>query len=181
MGIYLIGFCVIISGFTCFLTYFICVSRERLWVRATKSEELYHKAEYLYTEINLFFSVHYDSNKMALIHDRRGDQSTINAHLSDLTILVGLYFPCLKPQLAQIGRTMREAYSSLRMAEGADENNIDLAVNGLIASKNDVTDSFDRFKDAILAAGCVERIGKTSDFLLHWKRRRDARALFAGA
>jgi hypothetical protein len=181
MAVYVIVFCAVMSAFICVLTYFICVSRERLWLRAKKSEELYHKAEHLYTEIHLCFSVHYDDNNMALIHDLRSDQSAINAHLSDLTILVGLYFPCLKPQLAQIGQAMREAYSSLRMAEAADENNIDLALNGLIASKDVVTDSFDRFKGAILAAGCVERIGKTSDFLLHWKRRRDARALFAGA
>ena len=60
----LIGALVVISS--AFTTYLISISRERLWLKSKKSEELYHKAEEAYFDIYGFFRARYELSRMVV-------------------------------------------------------------------------------------------------------------------
>jgi len=159
------------------MTYFICVSRERLWVRAEKAEEFFCKAESLAFAMRNLFAAHYDYNKRIVVRDQACDHRAIHQQLIDLRLLAGLYFPSLQPQVAEVEMTLSSAFSVLRLTEKVDEEDVDQMLEALKNSAEIVAASFKNLGAAVLTAGCVERIGKFPDLLMHSRRRRNARAI----
>lgn len=177
MGLYLMANYAILPAIICTMTYFICVSRERMWARAEKAEAFYCKAESLSFAMSNLFAAHYDFDKRSVIRDQPCDHRAIHQQLIDMRLLAGLYFPSLQPEIAEVERTLSSAFSVLRLAEQVDEEDADKALEALRHSTEIVAASFKNLGAAVLAAGCVEKIGKFPDLLLHSKRRRNARAI----
>ncbi|MGO9391575.1 hypothetical protein [Rhodoblastus sp.] len=167
-SIVLLGILVVASS--SLATYLISVSRERLWLRSKKSEELYHKAEETYVDLCACFRARYELSRMVVNENTWRDTGAINRHIVDLKILVGLYFPSLGQQLSASLAAMATAFDMLTLAEASDETNRDRALHSLDDALCDVKDSFDRFKVCILDSGCVDRTGKIADMLLNRNR-----------
>jgi|SRR5208282_691878 len=168
-SIVLLGILVVASS--SFASYLISVSKERLWLRSKKSEELYHKAEETYIDLCACFRARYELSRMVVNGNAARETASINRHIVDLKILVGLYFPSLSQQLSASLAAMATAFDMLALAEAADESNRDRALHSLDDALCDVKDSFDRFKVGILSSGCVDRTGRISDVLLNRNRR----------
>jgi len=181
MALYIMANYAILPAIICTMTYFICVSRERLWARAEKAEAFYCKAESLSFAMGKLFAAHYDYDKRSVVRDEACDHRAIHQQLIDLRLLAGLYFPSLQPDVAEVEMALSSAFSVLRLAEKVDEDDVDKALDALRTSSEIVAASFKNLGAAALAAGCVERIGKFPDLLLHSKRRRNARALLSNS
>ena len=55
MSVILLGLAVVcVIGGSATVTYFISISRERLWLRSQKSEDLYRRAERTYVDASLY-------------------------------------------------------------------------------------------------------------------------------
>ena len=177
MALYLMANYAILPAIICAMTYFICVSRERMWVRAEKAEALYCKAETLSFAMSNLFAAHYDYNKRTVVRDQACDHRAIHQQLIDMRLLAGLYFPSLQTEIAEVETALSSAFSAMRLAEQVDEEDVDKALEALKTSTDVVAASFRDLGAAVLATGCVEKIGKFPDMLLNSKRRRDARAI----
>jgi hypothetical protein len=164
------------------VTYAISVSRERLWLRSKKAEDLYYKAEETYLDLCNYFRAHYDTSRTIVNQNNARDIAAINRHIVDLKILVGIYFPVLGPQLHGCVSALATAFDMLRLAEAADDTNLDRAFHSLDFAVGNVKDSFDRLKLGILASGGVDRTGRIWDRLLnHGRRVQSERVLSVAA
>lgn len=101
--------------------------------------------------------------------------------LIDLRLLAGLFFPSLQPEVAEVEPTLSSAFSVLRLAEQADEEDADKASEALRTSTEVAATRFKTLGAPVLAAGRVENIGNFTGMLLHPKRRGDARAILSNA
>ncbi len=164
-SIFLLGILVVASS--ALVTYAISISRERLWLRSKKSEELYHKAEETYLDLCNYFRAHYEMSRTVVNQNNSRDIAAINRHIVDLKILVGIYFPALGPQLNGCVHATATAFDMLRLAEAADETNRDRAIHSLDFAVSSVKESFDQFKAGILTCGRVDRTGRFSDALMN--------------
>ncbi len=171
-SIVLMGIVVVASS--ALVTYAISVSRERLWLRSKKSEELYHKAEEAYLDLCNYFRAHYELSRTVVNQNNARDIAAINRHIVDLKILVGIYFPSLGPQLNGCISASATAFDMLRLAEAADETNRDEALHSLDFAVSNIEALFDRFKAGVLICGRVDRTGQFSDALMN--RRRHAQS-----
>ncbi|MDI9847289.1 hypothetical protein QM467_04340 [Rhodoblastus sp. 17X3] len=162
-------------------TYLISISRERLWLRSKKSEELYHKAEEAYFDLSAFFRERYELSQMIVNpHDAR-EITAINRHIVDLKILVGLYFPALGHHLSGVVAATATGFDQLRLAEASDESNRANAMQMLDYAVSGLKDSFDHFKEEILRAGQTDGVGKISDVLFNRSHRRMSERVLSGA
>jgi hypothetical protein len=148
-------------------SYFISISRERLWLRSKKSEELYHKAEEIYVDLSNFFTERYDLSQMAIYPRSGRELSTLNRDIVDLRVLVGLYLPTLGSNLSAVVVATATAFDRLRLAEASDESNREHALQALDFAVGSLKDSLDQFKKSILSAGRVDKIGRVSDMVLN--------------
>jgi hypothetical protein len=159
--------------------YLINVSRERLWLRSKKSEDLYYKAEEAYGDLSNFFRDRYDLAQMT-IYPRNGlEMPTIGRQVVDLRILVGLYFPALGANLSAVVAATGTAFDRLRLAEASDESNRERALHDLDFAVSNVKDAFDQFKNSILTAGRIDNIGKASDAVFNRARRVQSQRVFS--
>jgi hypothetical protein len=162
-------------------TYLISISRERLWLRSKKSEELYHKAEEAYFDLCAFFRARYELSRM-IVHPCDGREiAAINRHIVDLKILVGLYFPALGPRLSGVVAATATAFDQLRLAETSDGLNRAESLQRLDYAVSNIKDSFDHFKAEILSSGRTDRIGKIPDALINGRHRRRSERVLSGA
>ena len=137
--------------------YFISISRERLWLRSQKSEDLYRRAEKTCVDGLCYFRGRYDLTQGRTFPRAPDDLATLNDDVSELNILVGLYFPALGPQLAAATNTLAVAFDSLRLAEAADINNRERALDNLDLAVSAIRDAFDQLKNAALRCGRIEK------------------------
>ena len=165
----LFGLLVVVSSAV--VTYAITLSRERLWLRSKKSEELYQKTEDFHFEISQFFSQRYDISQAIVFRHKSGDVKALNRQLVDLRVVVGLYFPTLGANLSAVLTATATAYDWLAHAEASDESNREHTLEALDFAVGGVKDSLEQFKAKILTEGRVDRIGKVSDILLNRSRR----------
>jgi hypothetical protein len=171
----------LVIGCSAMTTYFISISRERLWLRSKKSEELYHKAEEAYFDLSAFFRERYELSRMIVTpHDPR-EIAAINRHVVDLKILVGLYFPALGPRLSGVVAATATAFDQLRLAECGDESSRTNALQRLDYAVSGLKDSFDHFQVEILRTGQTDSVGKISDVLFNRSRRRISQRILSGA
>ncbi len=143
-------------------TYFISISRERLWLRSQKAEELYRMAEKTFVDGSSFFRARYDQSQMKVFPCLGQELAPLNADVAELNILVGLYFPALAPQLATATNTLAVAFDMFRLAQAADMSNRERALHNLDLAAANIREGFDQFKTAVLSAGRVERGGETA-------------------
>ena len=175
----LIGALVVISS--AFTTYLISISRERLWLKSKKSEELYHKAEEAYFDIYGFFRARYELSRM-VVHPYDGREVTaINRHIVDLKILVGLYFPTLGPRLSAVVVATATALDQLALAERSEGLNRAETLQRLDFAVSSIKDSFDQFKADILTSGQTDRVGQISDAIFNGRHRRLSGRVLSGA
>jgi hypothetical protein len=175
----LIGALVVISS--AFTTYLISISRERLWLKSKKSEELYHKAEEAYFDLCGFFRARYELSRMIVNpHDGR-DVAAINRHIVDLKILVGLYFPALGPRLSGVVAATATAFDQLALAERSEGRNRAETLQRLDFAVSSIKDSFDQFKADILTCGQTDRVGQISDAIFNGRHRRLSGRVLSGA
>ena len=163
-------------------TYLISVSRERLWLRSKKAEELYYKAEEVYYELSHFFRGRYDLS-LGAVYPRNGSEILkLNRQVVDLRILVGLYFPSLDTNLSAAVAAIATALDRLRLAEASDELNREHALQVLDFAVSGLRDAFDQFQKNVLGVGRVDRVAKISDQVLNHSRRvRSERVLAVAA
>ena len=162
-------------------TYAISISRERLWLRSKKSEELYSKTEECYFELSRFFRERYDLVEIAIHPHKTGDLRKLNRQLAGLSILVGLYFPTLDANLAAVLAAISTALDWLARTEASDESNRERALEALDFAVGNVKDSIDQLKHNILRVGRVDRIGRFSDIILHRGHRAQSERVFTVA
>jgi hypothetical protein len=163
-----------------FATYLISVSRERLWLRSKKSEELYRKAEEAYFDLCGFFRARYELSRM-IVHPYDGrDIAAINRHIVDLKILVGLYFPALGPRLASVVAATATAFDQLALVERSEGLQRAETLQRLDYAVSTIKDSFDQFKTDILRSGRADRIGRVPDALLNARRHRMSERVLSG-
>jgi hypothetical protein len=165
-----IVFGILVVACSAMATYIISISRERLWLRSKKSEELYHKAEEVYVDLSSFFTERYDLTQMAMYPRSGSELSTLNRHIVDLRILVGLYFPDLGSNLSAVLAAIATAFDRLRLAEASDESNREHALQALDFALSSLKDSLDQFKNNILSIGRVDKIGRVFDMVLNRTR-----------
>jgi hypothetical protein len=84
------------------------------------------------------------------------DLTALNEDISELNILVGLYFPALGAQLAAATNSLAVAFDSLRLAEAADVNNRERALDNLDMAVGGIREAFDQLKGAALSRGRIE-------------------------
>jgi len=137
--------------------YFISISRERLWLQSQKSEELYRRAEKTYVDGLAYFRARYDLAQNKTYPRASDDLSMLNDDVSELNILVGLYFPALGPQLANATNSLAVAFDCLRLAEAADLNNRERALDTLDLAVGAIREAFDQLKSGALRRGRIER------------------------
>ena len=125
----MLGVLVVVSS--AMASYFMGVSRERLWLRSRKSEELYHKAEETHLDLYNFFRQNYEISRSVVRQNDGRDIAAINRHIVDLKILVGIYFPSLGPQLAEAVSATATAFDMLRLLQTSDETNRERAFEAL--------------------------------------------------
>jgi len=159
-------------------TYAISISRERLWLRSKKSEELYHQTEECHFELSHFFRARYDLAQMVVYPHKAGDIRSLNRQLVGLRVLVGLYFPTLGVNLSAVLAAISTAFDWLARAQASDESNREHALEALDFAVGNVKDSIDQFKNNILAVGRVDRIGKFSDIVLNRGHRAQSQRVF---
>ena len=135
------------------VTYFLNVSKERLFFIGRKSEDLYCTVEALDAEISSFYAKRY-----ALVgsSDHPAGSENLhraNGHFATARMLVGLYFPALSLDLARAGAAAATAQRSLDTLEHAAEANPGHLLEALDAAVCDLKDSLDALKSAILTRG----------------------------
>ncbi len=178
-SVFLMGILVVASS--ALVTYAISVSRERLWLRSKKSEELYHKAEETYLDLCNYFRAHYELSRTVVNQNNARDIAALNRHIVDLKILVGIYFPSLGAQLNGCVSATATAFDMLRLAEAADETNRDRAVHSLDYAVANVKDTFDKFKAGVLSCGRVDRTGRFSDAVMNRGHRAQSERVLSVA
>jgi hypothetical protein len=136
--------------------YFISISRERLWLQSQKSEELYRRAEKTYVDGMAYFRARYDLAQARTFPRVADDLAALNDDVSELNILVGLYFPALGPQLAAATNSLAVAFDSLRLAEAADLNNRERALDTLDLAVGGIREAFDQLKSGALRRGRID-------------------------
>jgi hypothetical protein len=162
-------------------TYLISISRERLWLRSKKAEELYHKAEEVCYELSYFFRERYDLS-LGIVYARKGGEiSNLNRQVVDLKILVGLYFPSIDVNLSAAVAATATAFDRLRLAEASDESNREHALRALDFAVSGAKDAFDQLQKSILGVGQVDRIAKFSDMILNRARQARSRRVLSVA
>lgn len=172
-----LGIFVVVSS--AMASYFMGVSKERLWLRSRKSEELYHKAEETHLDLYNFFRQNYEISRSVVRQNDGREIAAINRHIVDLKILVGIYFPSLGPQLAGAVSATATAFDMLRLLQTSDETNRERAFEALDYAVSNLKDLFDRFKGGILAAGSIDKVGKISDALLNRGHRAQSERVFS--
>jgi hypothetical protein len=173
----MLGVFVVISS--AMASYFMGVSKERLWLRSKKSEELYHKAEETHLDLYNFFKQNYEISRSVVRQNDGRDIAMINRHIVDLKILVGIYFPSLGPQLSQTVSATATAFDMLRLLQTSDETNRERAFEALDYAVSNLKDSFDRFKAGVLAAGRIDKVGQISDAMLNRGHRAQSDRVFS--
>lgn len=136
--------------------YFISISRERLWLKSQKSEDLYRRAEKTFVDAMAFFRARYDLAQTRTFPRAADEMTALNEDVAELNILVGLYFPALGPQLAAATNSLAVAFDSLRLAEAADLNNRERALDNLDLAVGGIREAFDQLKSAALSGGRID-------------------------
>ncbi|MBB4199500.1 hypothetical protein CCR94_01415 [Rhodoblastus sphagnicola] len=158
MNAYLYGLLILsVVGSSAIVTYLISISRERLWLRSQKSEELYRRAEKTYVDGLSFFRTRYDMTQNKTFPRANDEMAALNENVSELNILVGLYFPALGPQLAAATNSLAVAFDRLRLAEASDLKNRERALDDLDLAVGGIREAFDHFKAAALSRGRIDR------------------------
>jgi hypothetical protein len=139
------------------VTYFISISRERLWLRSQKAEDLYRRAEKTDVDGLAFFRARYDMTQGKIFPRANNDLSALNEDVAELNILVGLYFPSLALHLATATNSLAVAFDMLRLAEAADGNNRERALDNLDLAVGAIREAFDQLKGAALNRGQIEK------------------------
>jgi hypothetical protein len=154
------------------VTYYINISRERLWIRSKKAEEIYRNTEEIDFKFSQCFGQNYNLIQTAVCKDKSENIFVINSTLVDLNVLVGLYFPSMCGHLSVLVGSVSTAFHWLEVAEATDEANIEHALQSLDLAVASAKDAFNQFKTNVLSVGSVGRIGISSNFLP--KRRAGA-------
>ena len=140
----------VVSG-SALVTYTVAVSRQRVWLQRRKSEELFRTAEETYLNLYDYFRPHYEMRRASVKPNVSCDIAEVKHHIVDMKTLVGVYFPSLGRTLSGCVSATATAFDMLRLAEAADENNRERALDALADAVNSLGESFDRFKISIPA------------------------------
>jgi hypothetical protein len=139
------------------VTYYISISRERLWLRSQKAEELYRMAEKAYVDGVAFFRARYDQSQMKVFPCVGNELAPLNEDVAELNILVGLYFPALTPELETATNALAVAFDMFRLAQASDMSNRERALDNLDLAVSNIRESFDQFKGAVLSCGRIDK------------------------
>jgi hypothetical protein len=142
------------------VTYYISISRERLWLRSQKAEELYRMAEKAFVDGSAFFRARYDQSQMKVFPCLGNELAPLNDDVAELNILVGLYFPALTPELATATNALAVAFDMFRLAQASDMSNRERALQNLDLAVGNIRESFDQFKASVLSFGRIDKGGK---------------------
>ena len=82
-----------VSG-SALVTYTVAVSRQRVWLKRKKSEELFRTAEETYLDLYDYFRPHYEMRRTSVKPNVSCDIAEVKRHIVDMKTLVGVYFPC---------------------------------------------------------------------------------------
>lgn len=103
-------------------SYCLNVSKDRLWFKRRKAEELYCTVQSLDRELSSFFGTRY-----SLMGDNtRGSEPERDAlrrageHLVNAKMLIGFYFPHISPALARTIAAAASAHRSLKSLEATE-------------------------------------------------------------
>jgi hypothetical protein len=174
-------FAVLLVASSAIVTYFISISRERLWLCSKKSEELYYKVEETHHELASFFRDRYELERLVVFPRSGNELSALDRHIVDMKICVGLYFPALEQTLSSTLNAIGTGFDLLKLAEASDETTRERALHNLDFAVSNMRDSFEQFKKDILSTGRVEKIGTRFDALINRNRRLQAQRVLSTA
>ena len=102
-----------------FTSLIIANWKERLWLKAKKSEDLYYKTEQLFHAFyNLFRNINTVQDAVAKLHNVNG-LANIESRMLDLKIQVGIYFPGLEGKFKVVLSATSTAYDALERVADA--------------------------------------------------------------
>ena len=102
-------------------TYYLNVSKDKLWFKRRKAEELYCAVQSLDRELSSFFGARYS----LMGNNTRGSEVEREAlrrageHLVTAKMLIGFYFPSISSVLARTIAAVASAHQSLKSLEAA--------------------------------------------------------------
>jgi len=148
-------------------TYYLNISKERLWFLGQKSEELYCTVEALDCELSYFYAKYSLVGETQQAVSREGLHRA-SAYFATSRMLVGLYFPALSHDLTRARAAAATAQRSLETLQGgASESGRIVLAETLDDSVCDLKDALDALKAAILTKGRIANNRKF--FALSWR------------
>jgi hypothetical protein len=168
-----------VIGASTIASYAVNVSRERLWLRSKKTEDIYFKADELGHQLSFFFKSRYDLVQLKTSPRESQDIRALNRQLSELNVLVGLYLPALGGSLSAVLAATSSAFHWLGIAETSTEVDKEHAFHSLDFAVCEIKSAVDNFKKQALCVGSVDGVGKIYDLVLNYRRRVQANRILA--
>ena len=104
-----------------FSTYYLNISKDRLWFRRRKAEELYCTVQSLDRELSSFFGTRYSlmGDNTRSSEPEKEALRRAGEHLVTAKMLIGFYFPSISSALARTIAAVASAHQSLKSLEAA--------------------------------------------------------------
>lgn len=150
------------------VTHRLNISKERLSFRVRKAEDVYCTAEQLEEILNNFFADSYSLINYCLARENDvGPEVTeaVARHFSRLKMLIGFYFPSLRPGLSRVTSAASSAYATLQAYKKAPSEEKESLAQILDVAVVEMKEAFEAMKENILAVGETEHNGLRLAFL----------------
>ncbi len=150
------------------VTHRLNISKERLSFRVRKAEDVYCTAEQLEDVLNNFFADSYSLVNHCLPRENEADAKigeAVGQHFSRLKMLIGFYFPGLRPSLSRVTSAAASAYGALQAYNKAPREEKEPLAEILDVSVVEMKEAFEAMKENILTVGAKEHVGRRLVFL----------------
>lgn len=133
---------------------YVNVSRERLWLRAKKAEDLYRAVEDAQASMATAFAAKLDLAKGR--PPQSFAQEAIIRGLTDVKVAVALYFPEVRRELACVDAGARTLVAALHSIETYETNGVHDQICNLDDAICNLRDAFEMLKGAVLRAAEIK-------------------------
>jgi len=173
---YLVLTVILSSAAAGYSTYYLNVSKDRLWFERRKAEELYLAVQTLERELSNFFGTRYSlmGDNRRISEPEKEALGRAGCHLVTAKMLIGFYFPSLSSALARVIAAVTTAHNGLRAFEKAgaeDSGDLLTILDNAIAQ---LKDALEGLKATIIDSG--RPMAQGGRFALFWRPTKGAGA-----
>lgn len=149
----IVVFCSIISATAASLAcYYISVSREVIFSRSDKAEQVYRISERLDQELQRFFEASYSLLSGKTTGDR-ACLSEVQRFMTELKMLVGFYFPPIAPALSRISVAINTTLKLMQELDSADQADRERIIEAVDLAAYELRQAVQDLKSRIIAEG----------------------------